>query len=226
MASVPSIGLLDSESASRRGPLPGATREEVLARATATFLACERIDLQALASECGIGRATLYRWFGSREGLIGEAMVQVVSERFAAARRVIGGRGAEALLGTFDLIYRGLVAAPHVRAFIDAERATALTLMTSSSGPLHPRMVELVRDLIDAEVREADYRPPSDPTALAYVLVRLTESLLFNYVEDDLAKDIEHLQEVVAALLGVSRARGEARAVAGSRASVGSDARS
>lgn len=187
----------------KRGPAAGATREQVLARTTAIFLACQRIDVQAVAADCGVGRATLYRWFGSREELIGEAMLGVVSERFSTVRQSVTGHGATALLDTLDLIYRGLSAAPHISAFIESERATALALMTSSSGPLHPRMVQLVRSLIEAEVDNGGYEPPTDPTTLAYVLVRLTEGLLFNYAEDDIPKDLEHLREVVAALLGI-----------------------
>jgi len=185
----------------------GATREEVLACVTEEFLACHLIDVQAIAAECGIGRATLYRWFGSRDRLIGEAMLGVVSQRIADAREQVGGHGAKALLDTLDLVYRGLSAAPHVRYFIDQDRATALPLMTSSSGALHPRMVEITKGLIDAEVEGGHYEPPTDSATLAYVLVRLTEGLLFNYAEDDMPKDLERTREVIAVLLGVPQRR-------------------
>jgi AcrR family transcriptional regulator len=175
----------------------------VLARVTEEFLACRRIDVQAIAAELGVGRATLYRWFGSRDRLIGEAMLGVVSARIADAREYVGGHGAPALQATLDLVYRGLSAAPHVRWFIDQDRVTALPLMTSSSGALHPRMVEIVKGLIDAEVDGGHYTPPADSGALAYVLVRMAEGLLFNFHEDDMPKDLDRLREVVAALLGV-----------------------
>lgn len=187
----------------KRGPEAGATREDVLARATGEFLACRRIDVQAIAVDCGVGRATLYRWFGTRDRLIGEAMLSVVSARIADARRLIGGHGPKALLDTLDLVYRGLSVAPHVRHFINQDRSTALPLMTSSSGALHPRMVEIVRGLIDDEVKGGHYEPPTDSATLAYVLVRLSEGLLFNYAEDDLPKDLERMREVIAALLGM-----------------------
>jgi AcrR family transcriptional regulator len=191
-----------AEPPRKRGPAAGATREEVVACTRAEFLACRRIDVQAIASDCGIGRATLYRWFGSREQLIGEAMFGVVERRMADARALAPGHGAPALLDTLDLVYRGLSAAPHVRAFIEQDRPTALRLMTSSSGPLHPRMVDTVRALIDDEVERGDYTPPTDAATLAYVLVRLAEGLLFNYADDDIPKDLDRMREVTAALLG------------------------
>jgi AcrR family transcriptional regulator len=190
-----------AEPPRRRGPVPGANREEVLAVARAHFLDCRRVDVQAIAAECGVGRATVYRWFGSREGLIGEAMLGVFEGRAADARAAARGRGATALLQTFDLIYRGLAEAPHIRAFIERERTTALPLMTSSSGVVHPRIVELVRELIDAEVEHGSYRPPADTATMAYVIVRLAEALVFNYAADDIPKDIERLREVWSALL-------------------------
>src|SRR5258706_10268600 len=112
----------------KRGPAAGATREEVLARATAWFVDCRRVDVQALAAECGVGRATVYRWFGSREGLLGEVMVGLVAQRVVDARAEVRGHGAASLVDTFDLVYRGLSAAPHVRAFIERERPTAYVL--------------------------------------------------------------------------------------------------
>lgn len=190
------------QSPRTRGPAPGATRDEVLAIARACFLECRRLDVRAIAAEAGVSRATLYRWFGSREGLLAEAMMEVFEARVADARAAVGGRGAEALVETIDLIYRGLAAAPHIRAFIDRERTVALPLMTSSEGQVHPRIVEIIRGLIEAEVARGDYEAPADPETLAYVFVRLAEALLFNYETDEIAKDVERLREVSEAMLG------------------------
>src|SRR4051812_13142260 len=38
------------------------------------FLACERIDMSALAQELGVSRVTLYRWVGSRDRLLVEVI--------------------------------------------------------------------------------------------------------------------------------------------------------
>jgi AcrR family transcriptional regulator len=186
----------------RPGPAPGATRDEVLALARARFVGCERVDVQAIAAECGVGRATIYRWFGSRQGLLAEAMLGVFEARIAEARAVAGGRGAEALLETINLVYRGLMVAPHLRALIDSERPVALSVITSSQGLVHPRIVELIRAMIEAEIEQGSYEAPTDPDTLAYVLVRLAEVVLFNYDADEIPKDMDRMREVQAALLG------------------------
>ena len=47
-----------------------------MAAALHRYLRGRRIDVQAIAVELGLGRATIYRWFGSREELIGEVFGQ------------------------------------------------------------------------------------------------------------------------------------------------------
>jgi AcrR family transcriptional regulator len=62
-----------AERTTRRGRPPAASREQVLDAATDRYLRGRRVDVQAIAAELGLGRTTIYRWFGSREELIGEA---------------------------------------------------------------------------------------------------------------------------------------------------------
>src|SRR5262245_25508423 len=59
-----------AEPGARRQPLP----EDVLHAARRRFLRGERVDMNDLAREVGIGRATLYRWVGSRDQLLGEVL--------------------------------------------------------------------------------------------------------------------------------------------------------
>ena len=65
-----------STSARRRGRIAAASRDQVLALAMSRYLHGRRVDVQAIASELGIGRTTIYRWFGSRDELIGEVLVR------------------------------------------------------------------------------------------------------------------------------------------------------
>jgi AcrR family transcriptional regulator len=186
----------------RRGRPAAASREDVLDLALGRYLHGERVDVQAIAAELGLGRTTIYRWFGSREGLVGETVALAAQPLFADARAAAMGRGGIALLDTFDRINRALAAAPALRAFLELER-DALRILTSSGGIVQPRAVATIQRFIEDEVSEGTYDPPVDASTLAYAIVRLAEAFLFNDTTASLRGDVERLREIEAALLGV-----------------------
>jgi AcrR family transcriptional regulator len=187
--------------ARRPGRPPAASREDLLAAALDTYLHGVRIDVQAVAVELGLGRTTIYRWFGSREGLIGEVVVRAAEPLFDEARANARGRGGVALLDTFDRINRALAEAPALRSFLENER-DALRILTSSSGNVHSRMVEKVRGYIEEETGRG-FTPPVEPATLAYAIVRLAEAFLYNDATTAVRGDVDRLREIEAALLGV-----------------------
>ena len=154
-------------STTRLGPgrPPAASRDDVLEAAMHRYLRGERVDVQAIAAELGLGRTTIYRWFGSREELIGEVLFRAAEPLIDAARAQARGRGGAALLDTFDRLNRSLDAAPALRQFVEQERDAALRIITSGAGVVQPRMVERIAGLIEEEVRCRDTttRPSSRP---------------------------------------------------------------
>src|SRR4051812_49128085 len=184
-----------------RGRPAAASRDDVVDAAMARYLRGRRIDVQAIATELGLGRVTIYRWFGSREELVGEVLVRAAEPLLAEARAGARGRGARALLETFDRFNRGLAGAPALRTFAESERDAA-RILTSTTGPVHPRIVAMITELIEEEARKGTYAPPVDPATLAYAIVRLAEAFLFND-SGDMRGDVDRLRGVEAALLGV-----------------------
>jgi AcrR family transcriptional regulator len=196
----------------RRGRPPAASREEVLERALHHYLRGRRIDVQAIAAELGLGRATIYRWFGSREDLIGEVLLAASEPLLDAARASARGRGGNALLDTFDRYNRSLADAPALRQFVENERDAALRIITSSGGRVQPGIVERITGLIEDEVRAGRYDPPVEPSTLGYAIVRLAEAFLFNDAIAGMRGDVDRLREVEAALLGVETKKAGRRA--------------
>jgi AcrR family transcriptional regulator len=168
------------------------------------YLRGQRIDVQAIATELGLGRTTIYRWFGSREGLIGEVLAAAADPLIDAARSGAGGSGGPALLETFDRLNRSLADAPALRQFVEQERDAALRIITAGAGVVQPHMVRRVSALIEDEVRAGTYEPPVDPATLAYAIVRLAEAFLFNEAAAGMRGDVERLRDVEAAILGVT----------------------
>jgi AcrR family transcriptional regulator len=186
----------------RRGRPAAASRNDVLDAALYRYLRGRRVDVQAIAAELGLGRTTIYRWFGSREELIGEVVFRAAEPLIEAARAGARGRGGDALLDTFDRLNRSFAEASALREFVEQEREVALRIITSSAGNFQPRMVARIATLIDDEVRAGAYDPPVEPPTLAYAIVRLAEAFLFN--DAGMRSDVDRLRDVEAAILGVS----------------------
>jgi AcrR family transcriptional regulator len=196
---------MTTTSTTRPGPgrPPAASREDVLDAAMRRYLRGSRVDVQAIAAELSLGRTTIYRWFGSREELIGEVLFRAAEPLIDAARAQARGRGGTALLDTFDRLNRSLDAAPALRQFVEQERDAALRIITSGAGVVQPRMVERIAGLIEEEVRAGNYDPPVEPATLGYAIVRLAEAFLFNDAAAGMRSEVDRLRDVEAAILGV-----------------------
>src|SRR5437867_3744322 len=191
----------------RRGRPPAASRDEVLDAALYRYLRGQRVDVQAIAADLGLGRTTIYRWFGSREELIGEVVFRAAEPLIEAARASARGRGGAALLDTFDRLNRSFAEAPALRRFVEQEREVALRIITSSAGNFQPRMVARITALIEEEVDAGAYDPPVEPATLGYAIVRLAEAFLFN--DASMRSDVDRLREVEAAILGITSPSGD-----------------
>jgi AcrR family transcriptional regulator len=185
------------------GPAAAATREQVLDVARREFGDGRRVDVSAIAAELGLARATLYRWFGSRDGLLGEMIARDAEEYFRRVRARVKGRGGRALLETFDQINRGLTRSSALRRFLEEERESALRTLTSSGGIVEPRSITVIAELIEDEVRRGTYDPPVDVPTLAYAIVGLANAFLYNDAVAGIRGDVDRLRDVEAALLGV-----------------------
>jgi len=186
----------------RPGRPAASTREAALALATERFLAGERVDVQAIARELGLARATMHRWFQTRELLLGELLGELAESRLQAIRGEVGGSGAGALLQTLDRFNREVSATHGMRVLLAQEQERALRILTSSAGLVQPRLVAAIQRLIEDEVHAGAYLAPIAPEVLAYAIVRLGEAFLYNDALAGIRGDTERLRQVEAALLG------------------------
>jgi AcrR family transcriptional regulator len=198
---------MGAATAGKRGRPATASPDEVLELATAQYLSGERLDLTVIALRLGLGRATIYRWYGSRDGLLGEVVAQQLEMLVARKRREVRRRGAEGLLEVFDRINRSLARSSALTRLLEQERSAALRLLTSSNGFVQPRAVAAIEKLIVTERDAGRYDPAADPATLAYAIVRLAEAFLYNDAAIGIRGDHERLRAVEAALLGVDERR-------------------
>lgn len=197
------------KAASRRPGRPAtASREDVVRVAREQFLSGHRVELTLVANRLGLGRPTIYRWFGSRDALLSEIIAGELESLIAHHRKQVSRTGARGLLELFDRVNRSLARSSALRALLEQERSGALRLLTSSGGSVQPTAVRCVQELIEAEVATGTYEPPAAPAALAYAIVRLAEAFLYNDVAIGIRGDWLALHQVEAALLGVGTTEG------------------
>jgi AcrR family transcriptional regulator len=189
----------------RPGRPAAASREDAMALGTERFLAGERVDVRGIALELGLARATMHRWFGTRESFLAEVLAALTEERLLAIRATTAGSGARALLECFDAFNRELAATRGLRVLLAQEQERALRVLTSSGGIVQPRTVAAVERLICDEIDAGAFESAVAPETLAYAIVRLAESFLYNDAIVGIRGDTERLRDVEAALLGVTR---------------------
>jgi AcrR family transcriptional regulator len=193
----------ETTTSPRRGRRAAASREDVLDAVMHRYLRGRRIDVQEIAAELGLGRTTIYRWFGSRDKLIGEVVAKAGEPALQAARARAKGKGGQALLETFDNFNRFLADNRVLRTFVERERDAALRIITSGAGTVQPRMVAMITGLITDEIDAGTYVAPVEPDTLGYAIVRLAESFLFNDAAAGIRGDVDRLRDVEAAILGI-----------------------
>jgi AcrR family transcriptional regulator len=175
-----------------------ASRGDVVDAAARRFRHGERIDVAAVAAEAGVARATAHRWFGTREGLIGEAIVAASGPTFTEARARAEQDGVVEALGA---VVATLAADRGLRRFLEGEREAALRILTSSGGLVQPAWVERTQALLEESVARGQLVLAADAPTLAYAIVRLVEAFLYNDAAAGLRGDADRLRVVLAALL-------------------------
>ncbi|MBV9944381.1 MAG: TetR family transcriptional regulator, partial [Solirubrobacterales bacterium] len=134
----------------------------MLAAVTQVYLEGQRVDITVIAARLGLGRATIYRWFGSREALLGEVIARQLELLVAHRRAQVRRRGPDGLLEVLDRVNQTLTRSRAVRRLLELERHGAMRMLTSSAGVVEPRAVACVQTLIEEEMTVSGYDPPAD----------------------------------------------------------------
>lgn len=138
----------------------------------------ERVEVGAVAEELGVNRATVFRWVGSRELLLGE----VIWQRFAAIWRDAAAEGVGADYAadfTRRLMESALESTP-LRRFIAQDPEYALRLLTSKTSTVQARIIEAVGALLREHAEAGHIAPALSIEDLAYAIVRIVESCLYS----------------------------------------------
>lgn len=191
----------DGGSAERRdGAEPSRARPaDAFDLATAVFRRGERLDMQALAAELGVSRATLYRWTGDRERLLAD-IVWSQAEALLAWTMELPGTGGQVIGDRTHAFMQVVATAPSIRAFLRYDSELAFRVLTRSGTGVHDRSVERLAAGIEREC-ERGYEPRLPPLALANALIRIVEGYLYGDMIAGLEPDVQGASHVIRALL-------------------------
>jgi len=170
--------------------------------AHAAFMAGERIDMRGIADQLGVNRATLYRWVGGKELLLGEVISSLAEVTMVNARRDVGGRGAAHVAGVVQRGLEQMHTFPPMRAFIERDPEYALRVLTSRESVVQLGSVSRMRDLLADEVAAGHLETKADLDDLAYVIIRIGESFLYSDLIIGRDPDVAKAGLMVRLLLG------------------------
>jgi AcrR family transcriptional regulator len=202
-------------------PAPSAvTPLDALRLARERWLADGRLDMGSLAAELGVSRATLYRWVGSRERLLGEVLWSLAEVAIRDARAAASGSGPDFLTDSIERYMRAASEFVPVKRFVEQDPEYALRVLASKHSPMQRRSIAAMREQLAEQVQLGRLVPALELDDLAYVIVRIVESYLYSDVIAGTEPDIGRAVEVIDALLHAPPARRRRRrARARSRAS-------
>jgi AcrR family transcriptional regulator len=201
----PSEGVVSMLVLARDVPLEKPSRDSAIRRAKQLFLRGERIDMQQMATELGIGRATLYRWVGDRDTLIADAIWSFAGpflEGLASSTRQ--RRGRERLLHIINQMGTDLLSLDSFSTFLKREPAAALRILTTTTTHIQDSMIEFLSRILTEEIeRGALELPPGvQADSVAYTILRIAESYFYADIIAGRPADVAQAVRMIDMLLG------------------------
>ncbi|MCX5417562.1 QsdR family transcriptional regulator [Streptomyces sp. NBC_00059] len=179
------------------------TRGHVVRGACRFFLRHGTVDMDALAQDLAISRATLYRVVGSRDALLADVLWELADHLLERARRRRTRAGVDGVLEITRYFVGALRGSAPFEDFLRAEPETARRLLTG--GCVHRRAVLAQRSiLLEAGERDRLW-PRSGIDDLAYLYVRVVESTLYAELLSSRRPDLALAERTARAVLQQTR---------------------
>lgn len=168
--------------------------------ATRTYLRGEPLDMSALATELGIGRATLYRWVGNREDLLSTVLAEGTERTFRAAIKDAEGEGVPLLLDCMRRFMNGVLDTPALKALTQREPLLFLRLATTP-GAIEGRAAELVGELLEQEAANGRVRLMLPAPVMAQAIIRICDTHLYAHLLGRGDPEVDTALQLVSLLL-------------------------
>lgn len=177
-----------------------ATPEDAFRKAREHWLKGHKIHLASLAEELNIGRATLFRWVGNKDLLLGDVLWSLYEPVRKSALSNTPGEGIDYIVGVYRTINLTLLNAVPLQRFISHDPQYALRILTSASSTVHSRAVNANTQLLRGELGKGLLNLPMKLESLSYFMIRLAESCLYSDVICGREPQLEELEEACKAV--------------------------
>lgn len=187
-----------SDSPAPKGRSNAATAWTLARR---TFMAGERVDMNALSAQLGVDRSTLFRWVGSRDSLLVEILKSLADPTIRELAATIDGTGGQRVARIASSFAQTLIDTPYYRAFLRREPDKSLRLITTKASPLQQHIVATFEELLREEHDRGRFDHPMKIRDLAYLVVRIMESFIYADIITGDDPDSAKVEMAISALL-------------------------
>jgi hypothetical protein len=178
------------------------TYDEVVAAGTQRFVETGTIDLQALADDVAVSRATLYRVIPGRDRVLGDVVWWFGAQHHRDACEAVGGDGAERVVGVLRTFGETILTQRSFLRFLEEEPDVAARVLFTPSGGVHERFVAVNAELLRSAAGSGEL--PFDLDTTAYVISRVYESMLYADLLSGRQPDLDVADRVTAAVLAAA----------------------
>jgi len=179
-----------------------AAPEDLLTLARKKWLARERIDIGKLAAELGIGRATAFRWIGSKEALLGEILWSFYKPTLEAVLAATPARGAELVATITAKAMRAILGSTPMRSWLEQDPEHSLRVVTSETGVVQVRTLAFVQAVIEREIADGYLKPELDAQTLSLLVIRISTSFLYSDLTCGREPSVEAAYTAIRILVG------------------------
>jgi AcrR family transcriptional regulator len=189
------------------GMASGSGRRRAIDAATSVYLTGERLDMSSLADDLGASRATLYRWVGNRDDLLGLVLSEATERTYRKAIEQAQGSGTTYLLDFFNKVMRSIVASAPLRALTTREPMVFIRL-AFLPGAIESTAARLTAEVLARESARGNLQLTLTPEVLGKALVRICEGHLYAPLLGGDEPEFDTALDLVSLLLGAENATG------------------
>ncbi|HTU14597.1 MAG TPA: QsdR family transcriptional regulator [Solirubrobacterales bacterium] len=175
-----------------------STPEDAVRLARQHYLACERVDMQSLAAELGIGRTTLYRWVGDRESLISGMLAAMVAEVIADSVEQAEGEDLERVIDGMKRFSETSAGFRPLRHLVRTEPELGLRVMMAPGSGVSVAICDALR--VQLELTRPDWAGEK-AGELADVVTQIGMAYVWVNIANDSEPDIDRATRAMRLLL-------------------------